>query len=698
MKRCMAIVLGAFSMFAYADNLREIVVAAGGEPMQGYNNLLSSPDQETIAKRAFDGICTNAIGDNARCLGGNGMYVTFGIPAALVPDGKKVAVTRYRVYQLNGGSNANSRAPRAWTLSGSNDNSVFATIDSRAGVEWYSDSHEIGDNDPLPQGVDNWHEYSLSPADVTDWRYFRFSPTASKFSGGWNYVFSEIEFYGTIYDSSAGYCEIQNPASVVGEVYPDYGAVTSTGATFRVASRDVEYKGAPYSLAGWKLEKWVDSEWVETATGEDATYTYVPDGGIYRFSWVWAIGQCQLTVSVAKDVGFEYVSCSPASPTGLYDGGTVVTLTAHPATTPHASTFVCWRGDIPDGVDATSSELQVTMDSARSIEAVFDRSGWPWAFVTDGVSAHSGFVTDGNWKFKVAETTEDGFAGGKLSEFVFGDGLLDLTDVKAQSGLTVLSIETNLFCNVGTISGVKFNNELRRTGGYSFAYSSVGSVQFGTDLTHFDQRTFCGSAIGGIVDMSMCTNVTSFESEVYYRCSELEGIVLPPRLSRFRWRSVAECPKLASITCALPPEQYEKEMKNTSLQIEDDAIGGCNALELLELPCGGVVPFANMRGLTKLKKLVINGSAPASVGDIFTQYASYAPQPAYQTRIVVSAHRDREGWEALKTRAPTAEEKHRSDYPGSNTFGVLDAPGESRAWLVWGRSMFDPKSLVIYFR
>ena len=38
------------------------------------------------------------------------------------------------------------------------------------------------------------------------------------------------------------------------------------------------------------------------------------------------------------------------------------------------------------------------------------------------------------------------------------------------------------------------------------------------------------------------------------------------------------------------------------------------------------------------------------------------------------------------------------DYPGSNTFGVLDAPGESRAWLVWGRSMFDPKCLVISFR
>ena len=160
-----------FALCAKAENLREQVVAAGVEPLVSFANVLNS--SKAVAEKAFDGVCTNALGDNARCLGASGMQVTFGFPDSLVPDGKKLAVTRYRVYQLNGGSSAHSRAPRAWMISGSTDNVSFSAVDSRSGVEWYADSHAIGNDDPLPAGIDNWQEYALDPSVVTDWRFFK---------------------------------------------------------------------------------------------------------------------------------------------------------------------------------------------------------------------------------------------------------------------------------------------------------------------------------------------------------------------------------------------------------------------------------------------------------------------------------------------------------------------------------------------
>ena len=697
-KKIMALAIVVFSCLAYADNLREIVVAAGGTPLQGYGNILNN--DEDMAARAFDGVCTN-VGDVARCLGGNGgseTYVVFGIPAGLLPAGKKVAVTRYRVYQQNGGSSANLRAPRSWTLSGSQDNSTFSDIDSQSGVLWYSDEHEIDDNAQLPAGVDNWLEFSLDPSTVTDYLYFKFTPTASKYSIGWNYSFEEIEFYGTIYDESDGYCVIDNSATCVGDVHPYYGDVTATGATFTVSSREVVHKSVPYSLAGWKLEKWQNSAWVETATGTEATYTYTPDGSICRFSWVWDVGSVPLDVTIAKDIGCESVTRSPASATGEYEYGTVVTLTACPASTPHVSTFVRWQGDLPEGVDETSSEIEVTMDAARSIEAVFDRTGWPWMFTTDGASLSSGTLTDGNWKFGVAEATVSGLTGGELATVAFGDGMLDLTSVKADTGLTLVSITNSLFAGSTAISGVKFNNELRRTGSYSFAMSKVSSVQFGTDLTTFGDRTFYGTKLDSTVDMSMCTNVTEFLNEVFFDCQLLKHLVLPPRLSKLNYRPIASCSLLETITCSLPPPEYLDEMKEKNLSMGSDPIGNCPNLERLELPCGGVVTFANMRGLTKLNTLKVNGKAPTSVGDIFTGWSSTQHQPAYQAKIVVSDRRDRAGWEALRTREPTAEERQRSDYPGPRTFGVLDAPSAARVWMVWGLSLYENAGFSIFVR
>ena len=338
------------------------------------------------------------------------------------------------------------------------------------------------------------------------------------------------------------------------------------------------------------------------------------------------------------------------------------------------------------------------MDVARAIEAVFDRSDWPWIFTPDGTAPSSGSVTDGNWKLTVEPTTEGGVAGGKLSGIVFGDGMLDLRTIKSDSGLTLLSVGDSLFKSCSAITGVRFNDELRRIGGYAFYASSVGSVQFGTDLTSLDERAFAYSYLSGTADMSMCTNVTFFASEVYHQCRYLEGLVLPPRLSALGWRAVAACEQLKTVVCSEPPAAWAREMRDKPLALAADAIGGLPALQTLELPCGGVVSIVNLRGTSSLTTLKINGKAPSSIGDVFTSWGSFPAQPAYQLSIVVSPDRDRAGWEALKTRAPTDEEKARADYPGSRAFGVLDAPAGARAWLVWGSSIYKAPGSVLMIR
>ena len=697
----LSFVLAGLAPGLSADNLRELVVAAGENPLQGHAHILS-PQQETVAARAFDGVATNAAGDNARCLGESGMFVTFGFPASLVPDGKKLAVTRYRVYQLNGGTSAHLRAPRAWTLSGSMDNSAFTPVDERADITWYADSHTIGDHEALPPGVSNWHEYSLSPSAVTDWRYLRFTPTKSKAVSGWVYAFEEIEFYGTVYDPAKGYCEVEMPDLRIGAVEPAYGAVTPTGAVFRVASGTVQCQGVTYELEGWRLQKWNGAEWVTADAGTSTEYEYVPDGSIARFSWNWQItSDCDLSVKIEKDVGCERVTCSPASETGAYRPGTEVTLTAVPATSPYPSRFVCWRGDLPDGVDAASPVITITMNGRVSLEAVFDRSDWGWFFMSEGGAEHAGLLTDGRWKFRVSATTEDASAGSRLDEIVFGDGVLDLRRVRSDANLDLLAITNRLFQDHKTLSAVFFNDELRRIGSYAFdGATAMRSAAFGTGLSAIGDRAFQNTGLSGTVDLSRCVSVTKLENDTFYNNQSIEEVILPPRLRQICWRALASMPKLRRIRCTPPPPEYRYEMKHMQLVTDADPIGGSVNLESVEFPCGGAVSLnpgesGSLRGLTALRTLTFNGRAPASLGDLFSKWAQIPPQPAYQLRIVVSPQRDRAGWERLKTRAPTEEEKQRADYPGEAAFGVLDAPAASRAWLVWGESMFDQGFAVL---
>ena len=224
---------------------------------------------------------------------------------------------------------------------------------------------------------------------------------------------------------------------------------------------------------------------------------------------------------------------------------------------------------------------------------------------------------------------------------------------------------------------------------------------FGEGLTTLGDRTFKESGLAGTVDMSACTGLTQVGSEAFFGCSAVETVVLPPCYKSAGWRAFAEMSGLVSITCADAGEAA-KEMAVCDGSFGEDVIASCPKLERIEVPWGGTVSFTkNLRGLTSLKTLKINGKAPvagSANADFFAAYGSVAAQPAYQLKIVVSRLQDEAGWRAFATREPTAAERARDDWPGSKTFGVVDLPESSRAWLVWGSSRFAKSGSMVIIR
>ena len=116
------------------------------------------------------------------------------------------------------------------------------------------------------------------------------------------------------------------------------------------------------------------------------------------------------------DGGFEEIAVSPAgSALGVYEPGAVVTLVA-PEPTLAGTTFAGWTGDVPDGADATSRTLTVTMDRPRKLRAHYARK---WVYDADAKTIENGF-----YKFSTKVDAE----GGLTLSYVYGQEDLHLTD------------------------------------------------------------------------------------------------------------------------------------------------------------------------------------------------------------------------------------------------------------------------------
>ena len=133
-----------------------------------------------------------------------------------------------------------------------------------------------------------------------------------------------------------------------------------------------------------------------------------------------------------------------------YVGGDVV-LTATPNST---SLFDHWEGDLPIGVDATAATITVTMDTDRTITAVFTAADWILTTAVSGTGTV--YPAPGAYGFKngaAANVRADIIAG---SGYAFSDWTGDVTGDTTSTVLPFVmdqnrSVTAN-FVNTGTVS------------------------------------------------------------------------------------------------------------------------------------------------------------------------------------------------------------------------------------------------------
>ena len=129
-----------------------------------------------------------------------------------------------------------------------------------------------------------------------------------------------------------------------------------------------------------------------TNTGTSCSITQADDK-VWRLAWLWGPNGYELNSTPINEGGT--VTCDPPN-TGLYEPGTVVTLTAT-ADTANGYRFLCWTGDhAPTGDAAFDPVATVQMDDSRVIRAAFASSTWTY----DGNKT----MTDGNWVLTVKKT------------------------------------------------------------------------------------------------------------------------------------------------------------------------------------------------------------------------------------------------------------------------------------------------------
>ena len=204
-------------------------------------------------------------------------------------------------------------------------------------------------------------------------------------------------------------------------------------------------------------------------------------------------GAYPLTITCEKGLSVETVRSG-------YDTVTL-TVTAGDGADP----FICWAGDIPDGVDVTSPSITFRADCVRNIVA---KNTIPWAY-----DAAAGTLAKGGWSLTV---TASGTSL-TLTGITAGSGVLDLTGVEADTGCKVEYVKPAKVNNSNgkNLFGLNYNDtpsdlqnglkgfvapdvlELQSWGGNGSAFSNCGNLETVTlpRLTKTDgNRTFINCA------------------------------------------------------------------------------------------------------------------------------------------------------------------------------------------------------------
>src|SRR5262249_18712821 len=123
----------------------------------------------------------------------------------------------------------------------------------------------------------------------------------------------------------------------------------------------------------------VFTSWAGACSGTTPSCTVTMDGA-KSVTATFSVKQYTLTLNTTGS-GTGTIAATPSSATGLYNAGTVVSLTATPAAN---SQFVSWTG-----CPGTAASCTVTMNGAATVTATFTLKQYALALTTVGSGAIS---------------------------------------------------------------------------------------------------------------------------------------------------------------------------------------------------------------------------------------------------------------------------------------------------------------------
>ena len=294
------------------------------------------------------------------------------------------------------------------------------------------------------------------------------------------------------------------------------------------------------------------------------------------------------------------------------------------------------------------------------------------------------------------------------------DGILDLSEVEAQTGIKIVEIYRNVFgasqvasVQCPGITAVVFPGSLVQIGNHAFANCtklrsiSAFPESFKT-LTYAFQNC---TALESAVDFSACVDMRVIGINAFQGCELVPQVVLPPAVTNFAANCFRDCTNVSAVVATPVSGALKRFMKEADGFVDYWAFGvnapRDGALKTVEIPWGGTTVFGKNAsasngqyrqfGKQPLSSIRFFGKAPQG-NEPFLE----ASAANYTVSIVCSKRQDESGWRGLAEDIPSGRT------PPDGAFGIWNVgsgtPGVTTQWLVWGSSPFDAAGLMLLVR
>lgn len=449
-----------------------------------------------------------------------------------------------------------------------------------------------------------------------------------------------------------------------------------------------------YTCKGYTLEELTANGWQVVGTFQNLSYVYPNDDTARRLTWKWELTHYKVDFKSYPESNGSTV-LTPDIEDGYYPAGSTLVLTPKPNSGAyHTGYYVVSDKEVVSGSEYTlrraypEGELALTIECPKVITSYY-AGNW-------GVVGSS--ITNGVWDLTFKSISQEGI---RITGYKAGYGMLDFRNLERDTGLKVLSCaqfmgEESYYRSPTSI----YAPDLYEV--YSRAFHSFYSLthfELSSNLTFIGACTFYNNHNLTNISPKVFPKVSSIGDQSFDQCSKLTGdyefLACKKLESKYSFSSV----KITSIKLPACIDVCRSAFVNCTkltnvviyaTTLGDSVFSGASSLK--------TISFTNPKGLSTLPASVFNGAnaltdiwyygtnAPASIGGSVFNVSS--PYPS----IHVRNNNDIEGWEALAnrvavtsdpTKALTASDKARADYPGRRTIGFISSSSSKNyAWIV----------------